>query len=145
MWILTNPHHLLTMYTWDALSVNATRNETIIEQYDEMFESRISVGAAEKYRDGRNLTHKRQRGPATWKDMLRHALNDTASWQTRKWSNCTKFQSFAWMIITSSRKHSNQLENCQKYAPQSVLKCLCLARIGRLYILWSVNKLAICP
>ena len=34
-------------------------------------------------------------------------------------------------------------ENCQKYALKLiVLKCLYLARIGRLDILWSVNKLA---
>ena len=33
-------------------------NETILEQYTKMFESRISAGATENYRDGRNLTHK---------------------------------------------------------------------------------------
>ena len=27
----------------------------------------------------------------------------------------TKFQILAWMIINSSRKKSNQLENCQKF------------------------------
>ena len=56
------------------------------------------------------------RGPTTWRDMLRHVLSDTVNWQTRKWSNCTKFQVLAWMIINSSRRNSNQLENCQKYA-----------------------------
>ena len=33
-------------------------NETIIEQDRKMFESRISAGATENYRDGKNLTHK---------------------------------------------------------------------------------------
>ena len=33
-------------------------NETSIAQYTKMFESRISGGATEKYRSGKNLTHK---------------------------------------------------------------------------------------
>ena len=77
MWILANPHHFLTMCTWDALSVNANR----------MKQSLDSVR--------RCLTQRRLRGPATWKDMLEHALSDTASWQTQKWSNKTKFQVLA--------------------------------------------------
>ena len=56
-------------------------------------------------------------------------------------SNITKFQILAWMIINSSRKNSNQLENGPMCA-YTVYKCLYLARIGRLDILWSVNKLA---
>ena len=39
-------------------------NETILEQYTKMFESRISDGATENYRDVKNLTHKPQRGLA---------------------------------------------------------------------------------
>ena len=38
------------------------------------------------------------------------------NWQTRKWSNFKKSQALAWMIIISSRKISNQLENCLKFA-----------------------------
>ena len=68
------------------------------------------------YRDGRNLTHKQWRGPATWKDMLKNAWNDTANWQTRKWSNFRKYRIRVWMITDSSRKNSNHLENCQKFA-----------------------------
>ena len=81
-------------------------NESIIEQDKKMFESCISAGAGENYRDGKNLTRKPWRG-------------DTVNWQTRKWSNCTKFQVLAWMIINSSKKNSNLLENCQKYAHRS--------------------------
>ena len=35
----------------------------------------------------------------------------------------------------------NLLENCHKYALKLFLKCLYLARIGRLDMLWYVNKL----
>ena len=53
-----------------------------------------------------------------------------------------KSQLFAWMMTTSRRRNLNQLENCQKYVPQIVLTFLYLTWIGRLDILWSVNKLA---
>ena len=42
----------------------------------------------------------------------------------------------------SRNRNWNQLENCQKKCSQFVLKCLYLARTGRLDILWSVNNLA---
>ena len=46
-------------------------SQTIIVQFKKMFESRISAGATENVnRDEKNLTHKQQRGPTTWKDML---------------------------------------------------------------------------
>ena len=38
----------LTTYTWDALNVNANRTKLLMEQYEKMFESRISSGATEK-------------------------------------------------------------------------------------------------
>ena len=38
------------------------------------------------------------------------------NWQTRMWSNCTKFQVLAWMITISRKKNLDQLENCQKFA-----------------------------
>ena len=52
------------------------------------------------------------------------------------------FKSLPGMIINSSRRNSNQLENCQKYSHELSSKTLYLARIVRPEILWSVNKLA---
>ena len=43
--------------------------------------------------------------------MLENALNDTVSWQTRKWSNETKFQVLAWTTISSKGRNWNQSEN----------------------------------
>ena len=68
------------------------------------------------YQGEKNLTQKKACGPTTWKDMLKNALRDTASWQTRKWSSYTKSQVSAWMIINTRRKNLNQLENYRKYA-----------------------------
>ena len=77
--ILKIQHHFFTMYTWYALRENAKPNETIIEHYTKMFESRTSAGATEKYRCGKNLTHIQWRGPTIWKDMLKNVWNDTAT------------------------------------------------------------------
>ena len=46
------------------------------------------------------------------------------------------------MTIISKKKNWNPWENCQKVCSQIVLKCLYSVRIGRPYILCSVNKLA---
>ena len=75
----------LTTYVWDALNVNA-RNDIIIEQYEEMFESRVSAGATD-YQDERSLTQKLWRRPTTWNDMLKNAWNDIANWRTKRQSN----------------------------------------------------------
>ena len=73
----------------------ANRMKQALNNIRRCFESRISAGATEK---------------------LPRWAKPHANWQTRKWSNCTKFQALAWMNINSSRKNSNQLENCQKFA-----------------------------
>ena len=106
-----------------------------------MFESRISAGATEKL-PGWEEPHEK-----TVARVLRHGrtcskMRCAILWigQTRKWSNCTKFQALAWMIINASRKNSNQLESCQKFADKLSLNPLYLARNGRPDILWSVNK-----
>ena len=92
------------------------KKKTIIERYTKMFESRISAGGNEKL-PGWEKPHAKT---VAWSyDMEGHAknvLNGTVNWQTRKWSNCTKFQVLAWMIINSNKKNSNQLENYHKFA-----------------------------
>ena len=78
-------------------------NETIIEQHTTMFASRISAGATENYRDGRNLTRTQWRGPTTRKDMLKNAVNDAVNWQIRRLSNSTKFLILVWTTISSKK------------------------------------------
>ena len=80
------------------------------------------------------------RGPTI--PMPRNVWNEIVSWQTRRLSNSTKYLLHALMTITSKKKKRNPLDNCQKVCSQIVLKCLYLARVVRLDILWSVNKLA---
>ena len=118
-------------------------NEDAVNQNREIFESRITAAATEQFisRVGENLTQKRSRGPTTWKDTRENALKDIASWRTKRHSNCTTFQLFAWTAIISRRKNWKRLEN-SNVCSQIVVKCLYLARIGRPDILWSVNNFA---
>ena len=65
---------------------------------------------------GETSRKKQLRAPTTWKDMLKNAWKDIASWQTKRQTNCKKFQAPAWMIITSTNRSLNQLENYLRYA-----------------------------
>ena len=87
-----------------------------MEQYKEMFESHISAGATENYLDGTKITQKQLRGPTTWRDTPKSAWKEIANWQTRRQSNCTKFQVLAWIINMSRRRNLNQLENGYTFA-----------------------------
>ena len=84
-------------------------NEIIIDGYRKCSNHEFLLEQLKTYQGGKHLTHRRSRGPAAWKDMLRNALRDIANWRTKKQSSYTKSQVFAW-------KNLNQLENCQKYA-----------------------------
>ena len=99
-------------------------NEKVIDQHRAMFESRIYAGATEKlpYQGVKNLTQRRSRGPAIWKDMPKNALR------------------YCELAIKQTEQLS--VGELSKVCSQIVLKCSQLARIGRLDILWSVNKLA---
>ena len=90
--------------------------EIVLKEYREMFESRLSAGATEKYQGGKNLTQRRLRGPTTWKDMNKNALREIANWRTRRQNSNTKSQVLTWMIIISRKRNLNQMEKCQKFA-----------------------------
>ena len=100
-----------------------------------MFESRISAGATEKI-PGWEKPHAK-----TVASCSKMRLNDTVNWQTRKWSNCTKFQALVWMIINSNRRNSQSVGELSQVCSQIFLKMLVLGTNWRPDILWSGNKL----
>ena len=102
----------------------------------------ILLEQLKNYQGGKNCTQRRWHGPTTWKDMLHFALRDIANWPTERQSSFSKSQVLAWMTIISRNRNSQSVGELSKACSQIVLKCLYLARIGRLDILWSVNKLA---
>ena len=108
-----------------------------------MVESRISAGGAlEKLPGWENLTQRRLRGPAIWNDMLKNALRDVAKWRTKKREQLYKVSS---PCVDDHQFKQEELESVgesSKVCSQFVLKCLYLARIVRLDILWPVHKVA---
>ena len=126
-WLIwENLHHFWTVYTWNALNVNAN-----------IFELRISAGATEKIPGCENSHAK---GVAGSRVMRINALKDIANWRTERLNNSTKSLLHAWMTISSKRKNWKWLENCPMCVLKSYWHAFFLARIGRLDIPWSVNK-----
>ena len=111
-------------------------NESIIEECRNMFKSRISAGAFEKLLG-------LSRGLTTWKDVRKSAQKGIVIWKTKRWSNCGQFQRLAWMDEHNFKKEELEIVGeLSKVWSQIVWRCLYLALIGRLNILWSVNKFA---
>ena len=114
--VLTNQHHFLTMCIWDVLNVNANRMKHLLNDTQQMFDSRISAGATDKL-PGWQQPHTKT--VACSHDMEGHArkCNDRyCLLANKKWSSYTQVQVFAGLITNSRRKNLNQLENYQKYA-----------------------------
>ena len=109
-------------------------SKDIVDNYRTMFESRISAGGTEKPPCSENLCI----------DMEGHAkkcveryceLANTTTQQLYKVSNpCIDDHHF-------KEEELKSVEELSKVCSQIVLKCLYLARFGRLVFLWSVNKL----
>ena len=105
-----------------------------------MFESRISAGAAEKIPWTENMSI------SSWSyDMEGHAKKCVERYC--ELANKTTQQLYKVSTPCIADRHSKEEElksvgELSKVCSQIVLKCLYLARIGRPYILWSVNKLA---
>ena len=73
--------------------------------------------------------------------MQRSAWKDVANWHTKQLNSCTKSQHHALTTITLKKKKWDLLENCMKFAHRLFWNVYILACIGRLDILWSINKL----
>ena len=99
-------------------------SKDIVDNYQNMFESRISVGAVESYLILRNLAQTFLHGPLICKVMQRNARNDIANWRTEQPSNFSKSQLHALTTINSKKTERDLLENCLKYALKIDLKCL---------------------
>ena len=115
-------------------------NKDIVDNYRTMFESRISAGRTEKLPFPQNLRI------SSWSyDMEGHAkkcverycelANKTTQQLYKVSTPCIDDHHFKEEEIKSVGEVS---QLCSLF----VLKCLYLARIGRLGILWSVNKFA---
>ena len=90
----------------------------------------------------RNLAHTCPHGPMIWKVIRRNAWKDTANWRTKATQQLYKVATPCIEDHQFKEEELGSVGEMSKVCPQIVLKCLYLARIGRLNILWSVNILA---
>ena len=117
-------------------------NETIIEQYTKMFESRISAGAAEKF-PGWKKPHART--AACSYDMEGNAQKRVQRYCELANKKVEQLYKVSHLCLDDHQFKQEELESVgelSEVCSHIVLKCLYLARIGRLDFLWSVNKLA---
>ena len=117
-------------------------SKDIVDKYRIMFESRISAGAPEKLPCSEN-----QHISSCSYDMEGHGkkcverycelANRTTQQLYKETTPCIDL-----MTINFKEEELKSVGELSKVRSQIVLKCLYLARIGRLAILWTVNKLA---
>ena len=116
-------------------------SKDIFDNYRTMFESRISAGATEK------LPYSEKLRISSWSyDMEGHArkcverycefANETTQQLHKVSTPCIEDHHF------KEEEEMKSVGELSQVCSQIVLKCFFLARIGRLDILWSVNKLA---
>ena len=125
--ILTNQLHCLITYTWDVLNVNANRMKLLLKNIQRCLNYIFLLEQLKKYQGVKNFTRRQLRGPTTWKGMLKSALKDIVSWQTKRQSSCTRSQLVAWMTIISKKKN---LESVQ-YGKNLTQDCSVVLRHGR--------------
>ena len=117
-------------------------SKNIVDNYRNMFESRISAGAKEKLpvsgKSDANIFH----GLMTWKVMQISAWKDSANWQTKQLNNYTEVATPCIDDHQFEEEEMGSVGELSTVCSQIVLKCQNLARIGGPDFLWSVNKLA---
>ena len=116
-------------------------NETIIEKFYKMFESRVSAGATEFFR-----VEKLHAKTVAWSyDMEGHGqkcVERFCELANKKVEQLYKVSSPCLDDHQFKQEELKSVGELSEVCSQIVLKCLYLARIGRPDILWSVNKLA---
>ena len=130
----------MAVYTWDVLKDNVKTSKDIVDNDRTMFESKISAGATDK------LPCSENQSISSWSyDMEGHAKKCAERYC--ELANKTTQQLYKVSTPCIDDHHFKEEEmksvgELSKVCSQIVLKCFFLPRIGRLDILWSVNKLA---
>ena len=137
---LGEPTSFLDYVYLDCTQRKCEISKDIVVIYRTMFESRISAGGVEKLPFPQNLRI------SSWSyDMTGHAKKCVERYC--ELTNKTTQQLFTVSTPCNDDLHFKEEETksvgeLSNTCSQIVLKCLYLARIGRLDVLWSVNKLA---
>ena len=137
--IWENQHLSLMMYTWDALKDNV-KNTKILWTITEPCSNReFPRGELKNYHSLKIFLF--LHGLMIWRVMQRNVWNDIVSQQTGRLNNSTNYSSRC-IDDHHFKEETKSVGELSKVCSQIVLKCLYLACIGRLEVLWSVNKFA---
>ena len=123
LWILTNPHHFLTMNTWYVLSVNANRMKQVLNSIRQCLNHVFLLERLKNYHAQKCV--ERHCEPANKKVEPLFKVS----------SPCLDDHQF-------KQEELESVGELSEVCSQIVLNCLYMARIGRPDTLWSVNKLA---
>ena len=101
---LSEPTSFIDHAFLDCTQRECEISKDIVDNYRNVFESRISAGAQESYLVQGNLTQTSLHGLMTWKAIRSNVWSDIANWRTKQRSNCTKSQLHALTSINSEKK-----------------------------------------
>ena len=97
-------------------STRVSTSKDIVNNYRDVFESRMSAGGKENNLVRGDLMQTSQHGLMIWKVMQRSVSSDVASWRTKRFNNCTMSQLHVLTTINLKKKRWDLLENPKKYA-----------------------------
>ena len=138
--IWENQHLLLIMKNLACTQRQCEISKDIVDNYRAMFESRISAVRTEKLPYSENFRF------SSWSyDMEGHAKKCVERYCELANKTTQKLHKVSTPCIDDHHFKEEEMKSVGELSPvccQIVLKCLYLARNGRLEKLWSVNKLA---
>ena len=93
------------------------KSKDIVDNYRNMFESRISAETMEKLSVPRNRMRIFPHGPMTCVEgHAKNAWKDVSNWLTKQLNSCTKSQHHALTTTNSKMKKRDLSEKCLKFA-----------------------------
>ena len=114
--ILENLHHVLTMCTWDVLTVNANRMKSFLSNKKKCVTHEFLLEQLKSYQGGIKRTRKQSLGLMTWQVMRRNVRNDIANCQTKRQSTCKKVSSPCLNDHQFKQEELESVGECQKFA-----------------------------
>ena len=128
------------MCIWDVLNANANRTKLLLTRTAKCSNHEFLLVYQKNYKGGRHFTQKTVAWSYDMGGDAHDASREIVNWQTTR-QQMYKVSTPCLDDHHFKKEEPGSVGELSKVCSQMVLKCLYLARIGRLDILWSVNKL----
>ena len=135
---LYDPRRSFITCTWDALNANVSQMKIWLTNTEKCSNRESVHEQLTCYLNQKNWCTRHcvvLRHGRTCEEILR-------IWQTKQSSNCIRSPHHVLTTMSTKKEELDTVGELTKVCSQIVLKCLYLARMGRLDFLWSVNNLA---